>query len=109
MKILNHSNAPILAVRVDAVHASPDPLSWSFRSEAERSWPIIAPGASEIVKCLFVDDSGRRQDRRLGPPTIVGAVVSFLDASGLRWERWGTTPPRRLGEVKAPRAAAVAC
>lgn len=92
IRVTNHSSAPVFAVRVEHVHTSPDPLSFGF-ADQRREWARIDPGDEVSVTCNLYLKDGRNLSP-VGDMTLVSADVSFVDVNGLRWRRWGNTPPR---------------
>lgn len=95
--ITNHSAAPVFSVAVEAVHVTPDPLR--VRIKSERRWRRLDAGEKVKAACLLFELDGITV-ASVEPPSIVSADVSFVDSVGLRWRRWGNTPPRRGAPVR---------
>jgi hypothetical protein len=89
--VTNHSTSPVFAVVVEAVHVTPDPLRVRFKGD--RRWPRLNPGDSKLATCILFEVDGTTMTS-VKAPNIVSADVSFVDSVGLRWRRWGNTPPR---------------
>ena len=91
VSVTNQSAFPVFAVVIEAVHATPDPLRVRFNGA--REWPRLDPGEGTQVSCFLFEMDGvtLASVRASG---IVSADVSFVDSAGLRWRRWGNTPPR---------------
>lgn len=89
--VTNHSTAPVFAICVDAIHVTPDPLRVMFKGE--RAWDRIDPGQSRTSNCLLFKPDGTTV-ATIQAPSVAAADVSFVDSAGLRWRRWGNTPPR---------------
>lgn len=89
--VTNHSASPVFAVVVETVHVTPDPLRVRF--VGHREWIRIDAGERKQAACqLFAMDGTTLATVKA--PSIVSADVSFVDSAGLRWRRWGNTPPR---------------
>ena len=84
VRTTNHSGEPVFDVRVAEV-----------RCDRARLRVQDAPGAPAVVDILA---AGESRDRVLDGEAEVTAtvVVQYVDARGLRWERVGRQPPRRL-------------
>lgn len=91
VSVTNHSASPVFAVNVEAVHVTPDPLRVRFYGE--RSWPRLDADQRVSTKALTFTMDGTALADVTGP-NIVSADISFVDSTGLRWRRWGGTPPR---------------
>lgn len=89
--VTNHSTSPVFAVNVEAMHVTPDPLRVRFYGK--RSWPRLDASRSVSTKALTFTMDGTALADVTGP-NIVSADISFVDSAGLRWRRWGGTPPR---------------
>lgn len=91
VKVTNHSASPVFAVVVEAVHVTPDPLRVRFFGK--RSWPRLDAGKSVGAKAATFKMDGTALANVTGR-SVVAADISFVDSAGLRWRRWGGTPPR---------------
>jgi hypothetical protein len=91
VSVTNHSAFAVFAVAVEAVHVTPDPLRVRFHGA--REWVRLDPSESRRVSCSLFELDGATM-ASVGASNILSADVSFVDSAGLRWRRWGNTPPR---------------
>jgi hypothetical protein len=94
--VTNHSASPVFSVAINGVQVSPEPPAFVQFGE-DRQWARLDPGQMKTARCAFFSSRNPRDLWIVSPPNLVSAEVSFVDASGLPWKRWGNTPPRLGG------------
>lgn len=93
--ITNHGTLPVLAVVLDKLVITPlgDGPEWRQRIFGGAR-AVLAPQESMRVRInVFMPN---KDQLRIEVPNLASGVVSFRDASGRAWTRWGTTAPQRV-------------
>jgi hypothetical protein len=106
IEVTNHSTTPVLAVRIEHVHTTPEPSRAQFLEGKSREWGRLDAGEKVSAVChLWLPDGSKiLQPDEL---TVITAEISFVDARGLRWRRWANLPPvagRPVDERQPPKA-----
>jgi hypothetical protein len=93
--IANHGPLPVLAVELKKLVITPldDGPEWRQRI-FDGALAVLPPGQSFRVGVNVFRPSG--EQFAIEEPYLPSGVVSFRDASGRAWTRWGNTDPRRL-------------
>jgi hypothetical protein len=92
VKVTNRSTSPVFGVEVEAIHVTPDVVPVRFQDEDGRRRSRLDPDESLQAFFNTYRSDGTLTDVR--EPNLISADVSFIDSAGLRWRRWGNTPPR---------------
>jgi hypothetical protein len=96
IRITNRSMAPVFAVDIASVHVTPTPMRARFLDT--HSWPRVDPDAVVAAE-VTLWDAERDRLAQVDELEVVSADVAFVDVNGLRWQRWGNTPPRYAGAI----------
>lgn len=115
-EVVNHSSEPLLELRIIRADADVDgkPVAVRWPEDAQRTFRNISAGEARCLELrkqgwgpLIDPELGYEVgiDEGIAPANATNhrLTVQFMDASGLRWQRVGLTPPTRiLGELADP-------
>jgi hypothetical protein len=89
VRTTNHSAAPVFEVRVTHVRCG-DQVGHVQTNGGSSEWLAMVPARESVDQVLTFDG-----------PEVNGSyevTALFLDSAGLRWQRTGANPPRRIRE-----------
>lgn len=93
--ITNHGSAPLLAVVLERLVITPLGDGPGWRQQVHDGSRGVLPGGDEVRAFVQVFDPAGQQFE-IVEPYLASGVVSYRDASGRAWRRWGNTEPQRI-------------
>jgi hypothetical protein len=95
LRVTNHGTLPVLAVHVERIVVQwvGDGPEWQ-QVITGGSAVVLPPGGTLQADVLLVAPNGERFP--LDDSHLVSGVVTYRDAAGRAWRRWGNADPQRL-------------
>jgi hypothetical protein len=93
--ITNHGTLPVLALTLDKLVITPLDDGPEWRQKFFGGGRAVLPPQESIrVRVNVIKPKGGQL--RIEEPDLPSGVISFRDASGRAWTRWGNTDPQRV-------------